>query len=218
VAFPTLSKVQDDTAKLREGFRKAVQLSTTVAFPMAAGIAAVAPQFVLVVLGDQWQSAIPVIQVLAVYGGIRAFGANVGAVYKSTGRPDIEARIQTLQVITMLIIIYPAAEWFGVVGVAATTVMSLFLPLPIHFYYVLSIIQEQAIELLKLVAYPLVSSIAMAGSVVGLDTYVLVGTNVLNLTLLIISGVAFYFALMMAFEYIFEAEFIQLYGTIKQGF
>ncbi|MBX0325907.1 lipopolysaccharide biosynthesis protein [Halomicroarcula sp. F13] len=216
VAFPALSKVQNNTAKLREGFHRAVQLSTTVAFPMAAGIAAVAPQFVPVVLGDQWQSAIPVMQVLAVWSGIRAFGANVGSVYKSTGRPDIETRIQALKVIIIVIIIYPAAEWFGLTGVASAIVMSSFIPLPIHLYYVLSITQGQAIELLKLIAYPFASSVVMAGSVVALDAYVLTGTNILNLIFLIISGIIVYFVLMVIFEHIFGSGLMQLYAIVKQ--
>lgn len=217
VAFPTLSKVQNDTEKLREGFRRAVQLSTTVAFPMAAGIAAVAPQFVPVVLGDQWRSAIPVIQALAVYGGIRAFGANVGAVFKSTGRPDIEARIQALQVIALAVVIYPAADWFGLIGVAIAVVISLVLPLPISLNYALSITQLRATELLKLVTYSLVSSIAMAGSVIALNTYILTEEHILNLTLLIASGIIIYFVLMCLFERLFNIEFIQLYHIVKQG-
>lgn len=216
VAFPTLSRVQNDTAKVREGFYKAVQLSTTIAFPMAAGIVAVAPQFVPVVLGDQWRPAIPVMQVLAIYGGIRAFGANVGAVYKSTGRPDIEARIQGLQVVTIAILVYPAADWFGLVGVASAILMSLFLPLPIHFYYVLSIVQGRTIELLKMVIYPLTSSIVMAGSVIALDVYILTGTSIQNFIFLVILGTIFYFLLMSIFERVFNTEFIQLYYTVKK--
>lgn len=217
VAFPTLSKVQNDTEKLREGFCRAVQLSTIVAFPMAAGIAAVAPQFVPVVLGDQWRPAIPVMQVLAVWGGVRAFGANVGPVYKSVGRPDIDVRIQALKVVTIIIIIYPAAELFGLVGVASAIVMSLSVTLPVGLYYILSITQVRAIELLKLLVYPLVSSISMAGGVVVLNTYVLVGTSILNLTFLIMSGVVLYLVLMILFELLFDVEFIQLYWLVREN-
>lgn len=218
VAFPALSKVQNDTAKLREGFRRAVQLSTIVAFPMAAGIAAVTPQFVPIVLGNQWQSAIPVMQILAIWGGVRAFGANVGPVYKSTGRPDIETKIQVLKVITILLIIYPAAKWLGLPGVASAVVVSSFLSLPVHLYYVLSITQLQAIQLLRLVVYPLVSSIIMAISVLALDSYVLAGTTIFSLVYLIISGAILYLILMALFDYIFETEFGQLYRMVKQGF
>lgn len=216
VAFPTLSKVQNDTEKLREGFYRALQLSTIVAFPMAAGITAVTPQFVPVVLGEQWQSAIPVMQVLAVWGGIRAFGANVGPVYKSVGRPDIEAQVQAIKVITIGIIIYPAAELFGLAGVASAIVISSLASTPVHFHYVLSIVHGKTTELIKLIAYPLVGSITMAGSVVALDTYVLVETSILNLVFLIISGIVFYSILMIIFEYVFGAEFRQLYYLIMQ--
>jgi O-antigen/teichoic acid export membrane protein len=184
---------------------------------MAAGIAAVAPQFVPVVLGNQWRPAIPVMQVLAVWGGVRAFGANVGPVYKSTGRPDIEARIQALKVIFIIVIIYPAAELFGLAGVASAIVMSSSITLPAHFYYVLSITQGRIVELLKLIAYPLVGSIGMAGSVVILDTYVLVGTDILNLISLITSGIILYFALMFLFEHLFDAEFTELSQLVKQN-
>jgi O-antigen/teichoic acid export membrane protein len=183
---------------------------------MAAGIFAVAPQFVSVILGDQWHSAIPLMQVLAVWGGLRAFGANVGSVYKATGRPDIETRIQALQVIIIALIIYPAADWFGVVGVASTIVISSFLPLPIHLHYVLSIIQGRATKILKLIAYPLVSSIAMAGCVVILDAYILTSTNMINLLFLIIFGTLAYITIMVIFEYISGASFIELYYEVKQ--
>jgi O-antigen/teichoic acid export membrane protein len=217
VAFPTLSKVQNDTEKLREGFRRAVQLSTTVAFPMAAGIAAVAPQFVSVVLGDQWRPAIPVMQVLAVWGGIRAFGANVGSVYKSVGRPDISAGIQATKTGAIAIIIYPAAEWFGLVGVASAIVLSSFVTTPINIYYVLSITQDRAVELIKLIIYPLLGSIVMGGSVITVDTYVLAETSVLNFIFLIILGIILYFGVMSLFENMFGAEFTQLYHKIRQG-
>jgi O-antigen/teichoic acid export membrane protein len=217
VAFPALSKVQNDTAKLRKGFSRAVQISTIIAFPMAAGIAAIAPQFVPVVLGNQWQSAIPVMQVLAVWGGIRAFGANVGPVYKARGRPDIETRIQGLKVVILAILIYPAAEWFGIAGVASAIVMSSLLPLPIHLYYILSIIQARTVELLKLIVHPLMSSLIMAGSVVVIDTYVLTGTSILNLIYLVILGVMSFLALMFIFEYIFGTEFTKLYQIMRQN-
>jgi len=184
---------------------------------MATGIAAVAPQFVPVVLGEQWRPAIPVMQVLAIWGGIRAFGANVGPIYKSTGRPDIEARIQALKVIIIAITIYPAAEWFGVAGVASAIVISSFFSVPIHFHYVLSITQGRATELLKLILYPLFSSIAMAGCVVVLDTYLLTEPSVLNLSVLIFIGCVIYVIIMFSFERVFEAEFTQLYYIVKQG-
>jgi len=217
VVFPTLSKVQNDTEKLREGFRRAVQLSTTVAFPMAAGIAAVAPQFVPVALGNQWRPAIPVMQVLAVWGGVRAFGANVGPVYKSVGRPDIAAGIQGTKTAIIAIMIYPAAERFGLVGVGSIIVLSsLFVTTPINIYYVSSIIQERVVKLIRLIAYPLVSSIAMGGIVIAVDIYVLTEANILNFISLIALGITLYVGLMILFENMFGAEFIQLYYKIKR--
>ncbi|MDL0118513.1 lipopolysaccharide biosynthesis protein [Halobacterium salinarum] len=217
VVFPTLSKLQDDVDRLREGFLRAVQISTTVAFPMAAGIAVVAPQFVLVVLGNQWRPVIPVMQVLAVWGGIRAFGANIGPVYKSTGRPDLEAKIQVFKVIIIALVIYPVAEIFGLIGVSAIIVGSSLLVLPVHLYYILSITEGRLAEVIEIIAYPLVGSVAMAVGVKAVDAYIILGISPLNFLLLIIWGVILYVATMFTLEYTFDCEFLQLYSVIKRG-
>jgi len=66
VAFPTFSKMQDDISRLRQNYFRVVQISTIIAFPMAGGIIAIAPQFVMVVFGNQWVPMIPLIQALAI--------------------------------------------------------------------------------------------------------------------------------------------------------
>ena len=217
VAFPALSKLQNDVDKLREGFLRAVQISTTVAFPMAAGVAVVAPQFVLVVLGNQWRPVIPVMQVLAVWGGIRAFGANVGPVYKSTGRPDLEAKIQAFKVVIIALAIYPVAEIYGLVGVSAMIVGSALLILPIHLYFILSITEGRIAELVEIVAYPLIGSIAMAVGVSTLNTHIIPSTSFVNLSLLVFWGVILYVTIMLALEHTFDCEFLQLYSVVKRG-
>ncbi|UOO95163.1 lipopolysaccharide biosynthesis protein [Halococcus dombrowskii] len=217
VAFPALSKVQDDSEKLRKGFLRTIQLSVTVAFPMAAGIVAVAPQFVLVFLGDQWSPAISVMQMLAVWGGVRAFGASVGPVYKSIGRPDLEARIQALKVLILVITIYPAARAFGVNGVAAVIVGNSFFTLPIHLYYVLPVVQARLGEVLELIAYPFVSCVVMAISVHTLDFYIGLDASILNLVFLVLAGASVYSTMMIIFEKLSGCEFAELFYVVKQG-
>ncbi|QRY24857.1 lipopolysaccharide biosynthesis protein [Halobacterium sp. BOL4-2] len=217
VLFPTFSKLQDDIDKLREGFLRAVQISTTVAFPIAAGVAVVAPQFVLVVLGNQWRPAIPVMQVLAVWGGIRAFGANVGPVYKSTGRPDLEAKIQAFKVVIIALLIYPAADIFGLIGVSAMIVGSALLTLPVHLYCILSITEGRLTEVIEKMAYPFIGSVAMVVGVTVLNSYIISSVSVLNLVLLVVWGVVLYVAIMVVLEYTFDCKFLQLYSVVKRG-
>jgi O-antigen/teichoic acid export membrane protein len=216
VAFPAFSQVQNDIQRLRQGYFRAVQLSTMVAFPMSVGIAVVAPQFVHVALGDQWDPVVPLMQVLAIWGGLRAFGANVGPVFKSVGKPDIEVKIQALKVLVIIITIFPAAENLGVVGVAATIVGSSFITLPVALYFVLSIIEAEAMELLRLVFYPLTGSFGMGAIVFAVDMYLFNTFGLLQLIVLIALGGIVYTLLMLAIESKTSCEFSELYILFRQ--
>jgi O-antigen/teichoic acid export membrane protein len=217
VAFPAFSKVQDDVDRLRNGYFRAVQLSSIVAFPMAAGIAAVAPQFVHAALGTQWAPMVPLMQVLAVWGAIRAFGANVGAVFKAIGRPDFDVRLQVIKTATIALTIYPAAEYFGVLGVAFVIVGSSFVVQPIALHLVLSSIDGELGELLGLVAYPLVGSVCMFAAVVGVDTFLLARQGLVELLVLIGIGAVSYTCFMISVENWTGYEFVGLYREVRRS-
>lgn len=200
VAFPAFSKVQDDVDRLRAGYFRVVQLSTVVAFPMAAGIIGVAPQFVPVVLGDQWDEVVPLMQILTVWGAVRALGATVGAMFKAIGRPDVQVYLQALKVAIIALTIYPAAERFGVLGVAGVVVANSFVIQPILLYITLDTVEARAVDLARLVAYPLVGSVGMLALVRLVDEYAFAATGPLQLVVLVLVGVVAYGAFILVAE------------------
>ncbi|MYL66713.1 lipopolysaccharide biosynthesis protein [Halorubrum distributum] len=192
VAFPAFSKVQDDTERLREGYLRTLQLGTVISFPMAAGIAAVAPHFVQVAFGNEWGPMVPLIQLLAIWGGIRAFGASVGPIYKSIGRPDIEVKLQAVKVVIGAIGVFPAAKYFGVTGVISLIICISLLILPIHKYMISMILSADLRDLVKPAAYPLLGSVLMYIAVTQLSGSI--PMNALGLISLITIGVIIYTA------------------------
>ncbi|QIB75519.1 lipopolysaccharide biosynthesis protein [Halogeometricum borinquense] len=200
VTFPTYSKVQDNVDRLREGYFRAVQLSALVAFPMVAGIVAVAPVFVTSVLGDEWTPAIPLAQLLAVWGGIRAIGANIGPVLKAVGRPDYDTKIQTVKVAFILVFIYPAAETFETAGVIYVLIGSALLTMPVLYYIVLSIVDGTVSRLLYLVFYPLLGSALMFLTVTFVRDSIPTISGIAKLVLLVLVGVVSYVSIMLLVE------------------
>lgn len=217
VAFPTFSKVQDDISRLRTGYFRVLQLTSVISFPMAAGIAAISFQFVNVVFGSQWAPMAPLIQILALWGGIRSFGANVGAVFNAVGKPNYGVLLQVIKVVTIAIIIYPAAQLYGVVGVAYAIIGSALIVQPISIYYVLSIIEAELRELVRIVVYPLTASIVMFGVVFGVDHYLFSQIGYLQLSALIILGIITYVSLMVLAENRTGYEFLSLYVNIREA-
>jgi len=171
---------------------------------MAAGIAAISPHFVPVAFGNEWGPMVLLIQLLAIWGGVRAFGANVGPIYKSIGRPDIEVKIQATKVLLGTVGIFPAAEYFGVNGVIILIISLALLTVPVHLFVLAIILETDIITLLKPAFYPFVGSILMYVIVTQLLGFVPISVS--GLMSLILIG-AFFYSL-----YIFTIDILVDYG------
>ncbi len=125
VTFPAFSIIQDNNAKLRVGYLKAIKYTSLVTFPLLAGLAVVAPKFIPIVVGEKWISMILPLQILCVSGALKSIGTHVGSILLSKGRSDIQFKwnIFTSIVIPVAVVI---GVRYGIIGVATTiTVMSL---------------------------------------------------------------------------------------------
>jgi O-antigen/teichoic acid export membrane protein len=69
VLFSTLSRIQQDLARLRRAYLSVLSLGNLVLFPVCAGIAVAAQELVLVVLGPQWKLAVGLVPWFALAGG-----------------------------------------------------------------------------------------------------------------------------------------------------
>src|SRR6266540_537637 len=69
VLFTSLSRIQQDTARLRKAFLSVLELVAVLLFPLCAGMAVAAPQLVLVVLGSQWTLVAGLVPWFALAGG-----------------------------------------------------------------------------------------------------------------------------------------------------
>ena len=70
--FPGLSQMQGDNARMRSAFLRGVEALGVFAMPAAFGLAFVARDFTLVVLGEKWGAAVPVIMILAPVIGMQS--------------------------------------------------------------------------------------------------------------------------------------------------
>jgi len=71
------------------------------------------------------------LQWLGIYGLIRSIAANMGNVFKAGGRPKWLTYIALWRLITMLLFLYPATKYYGIIGVsvlsAAVSVVDFFI-------------------------------------------------------------------------------------------
>ena len=68
VAQPVLAQVIDDTARYRQVFRKMLRFVCFVSFPAMLGMGLIAHEFILVTVGEKWESSALLLSMLSVYG------------------------------------------------------------------------------------------------------------------------------------------------------
>ena len=63
--FPAFSRLQDEKERMRLGYIRSQGAICLITFPIAAGFAVLAEEIVLLVIGEQWLPAVPLMQMIA---------------------------------------------------------------------------------------------------------------------------------------------------------
>lgn len=134
VAFPVLSRLQDDPERLKNYFLKSYALFLSLVLPISMGCALFAEDIISVFLGPKWGEAAPVFRMLA--PAIFAFKLinPFGWFMQATGRAA-RSLYMGLVLAPVVILGYVAGLPYGATGVAAGfSVGTLLLVVPIIFW------------------------------------------------------------------------------------
>jgi len=119
VLYAAFARLQHDAHRLGEAWLRVNNVAGSVLVPAFLGLAAVAPDFVPVVLGSRWHAAIPVLQLLCLGGAVGSLQAFNGQVYQALGRPGLFLRFTCFATAVMVSAFIVGLKW-GVVGVAGS--------------------------------------------------------------------------------------------------
>jgi PST family polysaccharide transporter/lipopolysaccharide exporter len=201
VLFPTYSKLQDDIPALRDVFFQTVRVVTLLSFPVGVGIAVVAGPFVEAFMGPDWLPMVPAMQLIAVYGILISFASTFGPVWKALGRPDIATKLSTLRLILMAAVVVPAVNTYGYAGMAALLLgVYLFPILPMDIYFAARSVETSVRQLLGVVAFPTVASVAMGGAVYAARESVVLWSPVAEFVVFVLVGLVSYLLAVVVLE------------------
>lgn len=97
VSFPVLSRIQDDDDRLRAAYRKYMQVSALVVFPLIMGLCGVARPLIELLLGSEWMGCVPLLQILSLaYVWDIVILVNLNLIYVK-GRSDIVLRLEVIK-------------------------------------------------------------------------------------------------------------------------
>jgi O-antigen/teichoic acid export membrane protein len=118
VLFPAYSQIQDDKAFMRRAFFRTLRYVALLVTPLAVGMIVFASPFINMVYGATWAPTILPLQILALYGLLRALAVNMGSVFRAAGKPHWLTYIAVWRLAVMGIFLYPATRYYGIVGVS----------------------------------------------------------------------------------------------------
>ncbi|MEH1988904.1 MOP flippase family protein [Nostoc sp.] len=89
VMFPILSKIQDDNAKFRSIYLKAITRISLITFPLMTGVFVLSEPLILAFFGPQWRPVIILVMILSPLGLIQSVAMTVGYIYNIKDRTDL---------------------------------------------------------------------------------------------------------------------------------
>jgi O-antigen/teichoic acid export membrane protein len=131
VLFPAFSMIQDEPERIGAIWLRANRLVAAIALPALAGMMVVAPDFVPVVFGEQWDDAVPVLQILAWVGLLQALQRLNGSVLQARDRAGTQLRFAVFAFVASIAAFAIGVRW-GIVGVAAAFAIATSLIQPLY--------------------------------------------------------------------------------------
>ena len=181
VLFPTMARMKDLGERLKIGYVQSLRMIAIVAVPLSLGMAALAPLFVKVVLGEDFNDAALPIAILSFQGLLNALIPPAANVLIAIGKPKYMSVQASVQAAIMVALVYPVALHFNIEGVCYLTTL-LSLGVFIYFLAVFSrVFKAGFVEISKPIAPALVG---------GLVTFVALSVGVTYLPETILSLVA----------------------------
>ncbi len=162
VAFPVLSKIQDEDERLLRVYEKYVQLSCFIIFPLLMGICGCARPLVSFLLTDKWLACVPLMQILCfglMTNGITTINLNLLYV---KGRSDLVLRLEIVKKSIAFGILF-ITMFFNITVMCIGQVVYGFIALYLNTHYTKRILGYTFGQQIKSVApYFLVSLIVLA--------------------------------------------------------
>lgn len=163
--FAVYSKLTHDPDALREHYLSALGFIAIVASATGAGMALVAEDAVLLLLGQQWLSAIPVVPWFALSAGLMGVARSVNSVLLAAGH----ARANAVRAMVFAAVLLPCAivgvAWRGAEGAAIARFAVTALFAPVMLFLAMHLLRIPLAAFVACLWRPIAASLAMAAAV-----------------------------------------------------
>ena len=163
--FPGYARMANDLPQLRDAFVQVISLVALFTIPAGILIALVAEPLVQVLLGAKWLDAVPLIQVLAVFGVVRSVHGPTGSIYLALGKPGLVAVFQCVQIGVAIALMLMLVPKYGEIGAAYALLAGASLAMTVNYYMALHVLKLPLRDFINVLWRPFVGAAMMAAAV-----------------------------------------------------
>lgn len=105
VLLPAYASIRDEKERVARALLSSYRMLTMVLLPAAVGLLILAPELVIVLVGEKWRESIPFLQVFALQGFARSIHENFLALFFGLDRPNYTVLSALVVIVTMAVAI-----------------------------------------------------------------------------------------------------------------
>ncbi|MDB9823141.1 lipopolysaccharide biosynthesis protein [Deltaproteobacteria bacterium] len=214
VTFSAYSKIQDDLPKLGTAFLKVLRLTTLLSFLFAGGIFVLCSEFTRIFLADKWLPMVPAIQILCFFGVTRSINAAMGQILFSTGNPKIQGVLSSIQLLIMIIIIYPLTRLWGISGTSIAVVIPNIIALILITKRIKELLDLRYKNILRNITVPCIAAFSMVLIVSLIKNIFQVHINIWGFLMLVFLSAFTYFLIV----YRMDRKHSEIVNNIREVF
>jgi PST family polysaccharide transporter len=163
--FPGFSHIAHDKNRLRAAYVKAQSLITAIALPLGIGFALVAQSLIPLVMGEKWQPAIQVVEIIAGVYVLQTIGSQAQPLAMALGYTKAIFKRDLAMFIIRLPVIILSLIYFGLFGLLIGRVFTGTLSLIINMFLIQHMLALNVIAQLKNNIRSIMSVLVMSASV-----------------------------------------------------
>lgn len=130
VTFPVLAQIQDDPARLKEGYQRMIKTIMLITFVLMLGMVAVAEPMTIVLIGEKWRASIIYLQMLCFVGMFYPLHVLNLNMLQVKGRSDLFLKLEVIKKIIAIPTIV-VGIFFGIkimiIGMMVNTLIAYYL-------------------------------------------------------------------------------------------
>ncbi len=164
IGFTAFSRQQEDPKAIQVNFLRLIRLANITMLPVFIGFALVAPELVLMLLGDKWTPTIQPIQILCLVMPLRFISTIFPPVVSGLGKPEI-ITVNMIWAVTIMCAAFMFGAQWGIIGLCYAWMAAFPVVFAIMLKRVIAALEISIVEVGRTTVLPLTATSIMAAGI-----------------------------------------------------